>query len=509
MFNVQVYDRGYATELTPPMVRFKPARLIWAAIGGPDEATLSVSGARSELSELIEKLRCPIEIIAVGRVIWSGYIESVSLEVGKIAITVSIEDMYNRICLTYGEINTAGTTGERKETAWYEDADSVAVYGTKEKRISLNQATEEEAINRIQTDLARWKYPIASHEPIDGDNGTVSGIVTCRGWWHTLDWKYYANSAGKESYEEIGTGLQSVGDASSRMKLAQSITISSGVTWLANSIKLRMRRNENPTDNLVVSLCADASGAPGTVLASASLAGTDVDEDLNWHELMLGSKVTVVPGATYWIVVERSGAANGTNYYKIDANEDLEYAGGVLRLWNGSAWVARDPDADMLFQLGGVEETTTQLNQILNDGQFFTSIYDPVASGVYSSPWRDGDSTGQMCVEELMKSGTTNLRRLLATVDMQRVVRVSEEPVAGSDDYYLMSNGKLLDTLQRPLANWQWPVGVWAQLADLLPGSVDTSKIADPSRVFLERVIYNVEDDTVDWEERDYHDLME
>ncbi len=589
IFSVQVSERDFSDILTPGNLIFTPARMIWRAIGGPAEATIGVSGPKVELWKLVERLRCPVSISALGDVIWSGYIESATIKTGKFNVTVSLESMSNRICVTYAEVNTAGTVGERKTTTWYQDDDSVATYGTKEQVLSLSQGTAEEAANRAQTKLSQLHYPMRTFE-ITANQGMQettepSAEITCKGWWSTLAWKKYQNLNGKESYEEAGTGLMALGKGltstvisfetgdtqkikasdktmtkfsanevifvsgstsnngtytissirdldgggsyaiveeavvneaagdsvtiRSATKTAQSFQISTVEGWLGAFLRIRVKREGTPTDNLTVTLCADAAGLPGAALASGSLPGTAIDENLNWVETALSSRVMLQPATTYWIVVERSGAIDADNFYKVDANEDLGYSRGTMKIYNGSNWVNRTPDADMLFQVGGVEETSDQVSEMIGNGQFFSGQDIFVASGIYSSPYREGDQSVLACIEELLESGTTNLRRMMATVDDQRRVLVSEEPVEGNADYLLYENGELHDPFDRALQKWAYPAGVWARLVDTIPGGLDTSRIADPSIVFIEEVTYEVETDDVSWRERDYNSLLE
>lgn len=592
IFSVQVSERDFSDILTPGNLAFKPTRLIWRAIGGPAEATIGVSGPKVELWKLVERLRCPVSISALGDVIWSGYIESATIKSGKFNVTVSLESMSNRVCVTYAEVNTAGTVGERKTTTWYQDDDSVATYGTKEQVLSLSQGTAEEAENRAQTKLSQLRYPMRTVS-LSGA-GTLTGgqveaepsaEITCKGWWSTLGWKKYQNLNGKESYEEAGSGLMALGKGvttnvisfetgdtqkikatdktmtkfsaneviyvsgstsnngtytissirdvdgggsyaiveeavvneaagdnvtmRSATKTAQSFQINTAEGWLGAFLRIRVKKEGDPQDNLTISLCADAAGLPGSALASGSLAGTAVDENLNWVEAALSSRVMLEPGTSYWIVVERSGAIDADNYYKVDANEDLGYSRGAMKIYDGATWVDRVPDADMLFQVGGVAETSDQVSEMIGSGQFFSGQDVFVASGIYSSPYREGDQSALNCIEELLGSGTTNLRRMMATVDDQRRVLVSEEPVEGSADYLLYENEELHDPFDRTLQKWAYPAGVWARLVDVIPGGVDTSRVADPSIVFIEEVTYEAETDDVSWRERDYNSLLE
>ena len=498
--SVHLQKRSFDNLLFLPRIDWQVKRLRWNAVGGADEATVRASGPEMDLWECAELLRCPVEVHDRNQPVWWGYVESVKIHKDRLAVSVSVETMSNQIKVTYTEMKVGGVSGGRASTAWTGDDLSRSIYGTKEKIVSLSQGNQEQAAKRLSTALAERKYPVVELELLAGgetDQGYAE--ITCRGWWHTMNWVYWDNPSGKVVYEDLGGGLQSLGDHSSRQMLAMSFT-AVGNDWGAETIQLRMKRENAPADNLLVYLSANSGGIPGTVLASASLAGANVDENLNWHELNLSVRVPMSNGTTYWIVVERSGAINASNYYRIGVNEDLGYAGGALRIWNGSNWVTRNPDADMNFRVGGTQETSEQIKAILSDGskgQFFTGVDIEAASGVFTSPFRDGDQTAMTVLEELMKSGGANGRRLLANIDVYRRVRIFEEPEAGYRDHFITSEGVMSDFLDKALDKTRYPAGVWARLKDVIPASMDTTKVANLERVFIEEVVYDAERDSV------------
>jgi hypothetical protein len=181
-------------------------------------------------------------------------------------------------------------------------------------------------------------------------------------------------------------------------------------------------------------------------------------------------------------------------------DEDLGYA-GILRLWNGSAWVARSPDADLSFKLTGEWETTRQIEEAVDaDGEFMTGVDLVDDSGVWSSQYRDGDSSVLQVVRELLDGGTSNDRRLLATVTRGRGLRVYEEPErpddAGDAEVFLGSDGQVR-TAGDALVTRECPVGVWCALKDVVPPSLDMSLMADPSLFFVERSEFRVGEGTL------------
>lgn len=487
--------RDFGDSVTWPQVQFRVTRMSWKAQGGPDEAVIEARGPVNALFDLMEMLRCPTEIHESGEVIWWGYANSATVQVGAISIGVSLEDMYNRVAVLYAETNMSGVVDGTVETSWIQDDTSVATFGTKEKRFSMHEGTALQAAAFAARALAESKYPRAIHQ-FNAAQGEASAKITCRGWWNTIYWQYYSDLGSKESYEDIGTGIFSVGETSSVSKAAQSFQSTTGMTG-ASTVRLRMKREGLPVDNLVVKLCSDSAGVPGTVLTSSTMVGSTVDENLKWHEFPLAAMVNLAAATTYWILVERSGAVSATNYYKLDANEDLGYASGALKQWNGAAWVARSPDADMLFSVGAQAETTTQLSTILSDCEFITAVDLECASGVYSPSYRDGRLTAGDVVEELLDTGGPNERRLLAQVDINRRVRVFEEDAAGSRDAFLHADGKLHSYLDKPIEIGRWPVGVWARLKDVIPDSLDLNQILDARRVYIDQVLYEANGDIV------------
>ena len=93
--------------------------------------------------------------------------------------------------------------------------------------------------------------------------------IECRGWWSTLEWRYYANAAGRVVYEDMDSWYGREVGEDDRPIFAQSFQQTSGVAWNASKIDLRVRKVDEPVDNLLVALYSDAAGDP-----NASLSGT-------------------------------------------------------------------------------------------------------------------------------------------------------------------------------------------------------------------------------------------
>lgn len=482
--------RDFSDLVIPLKLEFSIERYSWSTSGGPKQATITAVGDRSALYELVNHMRDPVEIINDrGDCVWWGYIASLVISWKAIGYGVDIETMYNRIAVAYTDQNIRYTTG------WSGDAESISEYGQKEILLSRSDTTESDSLQLRDTSLARMKYPSPTLQ-FAGDNGSAK--ITCLGWLQTLDWMYYANDAGKESYEATGQGGREIGE-DDRPILAQSFQISAASAWDASSIWLRVWKagSSDPTDNLVVSLMSDNAGEPGTVLASGSVAAAAIGASSEWIEFELDSVVTLAIATTYWIKAARSGSVALTNYFMVDTNNIAGYALGELKLYNTnlSAWTVETKWGDLLFKVVGGLETTEQMETLVDAcGQFFWGTIIENASGIESNPFRDGDSRGLYELEKLLNAGSSNSRRLLCEVSRSLYLRVYEEPTKpaiGRNSHGVNQNGELLTQFLAPVEPSLCTVGIWCHLQDVIPVSVDLSIVADPSLFLIEEAEYD------------------
>jgi len=490
--------RRDGSDLTPqPAVEFKVKRHSHHVMGGPKAATIEASGKAEAIFELVNRLRSPIEITNnAGDLVWWGLITAVEIHTPVITYGVDLETMFNNVAVAYTD------QGIRFTTQWSSDADSIADYGTKELLLSRSEATEADALQFRDVYLANAKYPIPVLKFSGGDAGTAT--VTCKGWYSTLEWQYYANLTGREGYEESGDGGREIGE-DDRPKLAQSFQIAATTAWVATSVWLKVWKQgtEEPGDNLVVSIKNTEYSDPGTTLASGQLGAAEIGTDAEWLEFVLDSPVILQPSTTYWVHVARSGAVDADAYYMVDTNYDAGYPRGLLYLYNANEELWGEDIykfwGDLLFIVVGVEGTTDQISTLVsNCGQFLVGTIIEDESGLDSNPYRAGDTAGLFEMDKLLNAGTENFRRLLCEVTHNRYLRVYEEPAKPEDpkdSYALDKDGKLLFKNDTPTDQTLCLVGIWCHLKDIIPPSVDLSLVADPSLFFIDEAEYDVEKD--------------
>ena len=227
--SVRVLQRDFTDPLAAPDVDYRVRGYAWNVIGGPDWAEIEVSGLVPALWEMIEMLRCPVEILNPrGERRWWGLLSSVDLGIGNVQVGVSLETMANRIAVAYSLVEPGSSTvGARATTSWAQNDDSVATYGTKELLASISGATTASAEQLRATLLAQKRYPIpnVSFNPGGGD---LKANLRCLGWWSTLDWKTYLQT-GKVSTETTAQ-IAAIVTAAGQFLTSTQIDTASGIS---------------------------------------------------------------------------------------------------------------------------------------------------------------------------------------------------------------------------------------------------------------------------------------
>src|SRR3990167_1951281 len=144
-FYLRFKARDQTDTLVPPPVRFTVKSYSHLDVGGPDRCFVSAEGEFSDLWQLADMLRCPVEVEdEFGVAVWWAYIHGVNLHDGRDIFGLSLDSMANRVSVAYTRL-AAGSTGagERVTTAWASDSQSAGEFGTKEKVETLNEAATD------------------------------------------------------------------------------------------------------------------------------------------------------------------------------------------------------------------------------------------------------------------------------------------------------------------------------------------------------------------------------
>lgn len=136
-------------------------------------------------------------------------------------------------------------------------------------------------------------------------------------------------------------------------------------------------------------------------------------------------------------------------------------------------------------------DTASQISAMATAcGEFIAGVDLSNTSGITTAETRDGQGNGWYEITELLKMGTSNYRRLLCEISIGRRLRVYEEPIIPQYINFILKNGSLRDPYDTPIRKETCPVGIWCRLKDIIPSSVDTTQLADPTIMFIDEAEY-------------------
>jgi hypothetical protein len=496
-------NRDFSSILSSPSVRYKVIRYSHSVMGGPKLAEIAVSGDELDLWELMEYARRPVKIISdQGDAVWWGFVAEIRIDIGLWSVGINIDSMANRVGVAYEDDANAG---QPMITDWAEATDSISEYGMREILITSSGSNETHATAARDKYLAEKKYPI----PVisQREKGENIASLICRGWFDTLAWKYAPIPTNLSyGYEIIGNQPCTIGEEKDMI-----IAIAQGIWFSGNcnlaSISVYIRKVGTPTDNLKVSLCVNTDGiTPGTELTSGTIPGSSLGTDYAWVNIPV-TTYEFIDYDSYFIKLSRSGSQEAYNYYEVLLDEDIQYPLGQFVVLVGSTWSPEKYDMPFRLYSDDIIDTSQQIsNLVANYGQFINGISVDNQSGLYTASARDGNANAYYEITELMKMGTSNYRRLLAKIDEYRKMILYEEPAVSSKPNLILRDGSIRDPYDTPIRKDTCPVGIWARFKDIIPSSVDITKLADPSMMFIDEAEYIPDGDLLNLIPRGYID---
>jgi hypothetical protein len=470
MHTVTFERRDFLPHEGAPGVGWRVQRMAWRAAGGAWRAALEARADEAwRLWGLADLLRCGVRISDGLGLAWWGYVNAVMVQQGAQRVRISLDAMGNKVAVGYRRYSIASDGGERMVTGFQTDADSVRVYGEKERVFQLGQATLSEATAYAKAMLARVRKPTqaGSVHPL----ADCAAWVDCRGWWETLDWKFAREARGLAGLTRAGKA-QPLGNSQAAYRVAQQFT-PGAAGWHLGEVWVRVQRVGPALDGLSLWINGPGAGGPGANITGVTVGPEALQEEMGWVRFVLPARVWLNGGATYWILLGRAGATSPSTYYQVAVDELLGYSEGGLYLPSGASWLPRAPEADLCFQAVGEEETTESLGRLLGAegaGQFLRGVRLEASSGVWARLHRDGSERGRAAAERLLRTGTSAGERLLAEVLPDRIVRVYRQPAAdggAANLVHVRADGRLAAPDGRPLEASQQPAGRWVRLGAL------------------------------------------
>ena len=173
----------------------------WTAYGGPQAATIQVSGSARALQSVLSWTDHNVVINDAAGPVWWGYIEKVTLSDGAWIVDSSIENQYNAIRSHEQPYSTM------PPSAWTEDPASISRYGRRELSLLLNDDISAPTPAELRELLEPY---VGAHQGIEHSrSGRLGVTLHCRGYVAKLDWQYTARfSVGQ--YGDVAAFPQNV-----------------------------------------------------------------------------------------------------------------------------------------------------------------------------------------------------------------------------------------------------------------------------------------------------------
>jgi len=162
--------------------------------GGCDSCTVQATGSGEALASLAGWLGDRLEISnEAGDLVWWGVLWDLEINLGNVTLSLSLDNIYNRVAVIYPHILGDGTT-ESRTTAWVEDATSIARYGARELLYGLPASFTSSAESVRDTLLERFKMaqPVIQSQASSTYGASLGG----KGLWHKAGAVYFTNLDG-------------------------------------------------------------------------------------------------------------------------------------------------------------------------------------------------------------------------------------------------------------------------------------------------------------------------
>lgn len=421
------------------------SRLLWNVRGGCDQADIDIeTGDSMSLWDFVGMLRMGVEIAGDFGWCWWGYVHEVVLHFQTCDISFSLDRLFNRVAVAYNLVGAgAGDSGIASETAYTTDALSIAAYGTKDLLLTTDKMTADAALRWRNVKILEYAKPTGSPEPVT--NEMVGATLYCRGWWYTLEWRQaFKDYVTSISYTTTGT-THNVGDVAANNKVAQQVTVGGANVNLAE-IELYVQKTGDPLDDLRIAVyTVDGSGNPtGDSLFTATVPAALITTSLAWIGFS-AEEIELAASTMYSVVIDRVGGVDENNYFSVGVNTAKGYAGGVAKTWDYTDWSAISPDADVLFKVNtnALATIAAQISDMITTYAEFLTLTTNEGSTESQPSYMPGDISVLQALEDFMDQGGANTRRLLATVEQNRTIRIFEEPALPARRYYYQKSGRV------------------------------------------------------------------
>lgn len=199
------YDSAVVNDTTLACFEVFNYKHSWAWQGGCDSATCELQVTPQEAMTIFESFlgnRVQAHVDNPLSPIWEGYINRIDLELNGSKMSLSLDNMMNRVSVSY--FNSSGSP-DNKITTEVTNDDSISVYGSKSGAVDIGvEYYASDNRHHITRDkyLARLAYPEFTIAP--SSNATVFTLkLSMKGFYHTIGW---------DTFEVASAGVYDVGN---------------------------------------------------------------------------------------------------------------------------------------------------------------------------------------------------------------------------------------------------------------------------------------------------------
>lgn len=205
-FSAVLSSFDFLPVVNPPFT-MRPVRWSWQDFGGSNEAEIEIAGQLASLINFLPELpRLPVSIRnPITSEVWLGFVNTVEVMIGDLILSVTLDELANRVIVSYNELAEGDTVSTPAYTSLASDEDSMARYGYFDLLYQYGEASASQAEalrDRILADLA-----VIQSETRFDEGQKVGGRLLCKGWIHSAKWAIYDESSTTNASiaDQVGT----------------------------------------------------------------------------------------------------------------------------------------------------------------------------------------------------------------------------------------------------------------------------------------------------------------
>jgi hypothetical protein len=363
-----------------------------------------------------------------GEIIWRGWIEEIHLDVQRLRFGWSTQKLLSRVIARYPQVSPLlDPLSSWTYTDWVEHPQRLEQLGAKETLLSLREVDPNKARHAAVMHLFQQGLDDSQALVLLPEKRAPHLTMRLKGYWHRLDWTLDGEESGLIAHLHGGKSQQSFGLSGSE-RLAQSFTTGAEAFPLGQ-IGLRIAMLGAASDDLRLKICADNAGVPGTELASSMLPNAYLQGGWRWQTWLLDAPLVLNANTHYWLVLERSGALDTSQYYEVETDDGRGYLDGECKRWNGSSWILLNQD--VRFCLLAMTETTELMREVGERavlGGVLQGVQIWQESDVWMPRWREIENTRKEALEGWLALGCADESSLSALVNADGVLEVFRLP---------------------------------------------------------------------------------